>query len=88
MSFKRIIIIIELCVLLVLAALTAVFGFNRGVWDRSTFFTKYTDDDLRHDEGWYIPNKTYGFYQMRQHQLHYTQQSVRQSTFLRLDSYE
>lgn len=59
MSFKRIIIIIELCVLLVLAALTAVFGFNRGVWDRSTFFIMYTDDDLRNDEGWYIPNKTY-----------------------------
>lgn len=43
MSIIRKVVIVELCILLALAVLTAAFGFNKGVWDRSTFFTMNCD---------------------------------------------
>ena len=38
---------VELVVLLLLAILTAVFGFQRGIWERSTFFRAGADGDRR-----------------------------------------
>ena len=38
---------LELVVLLLLAILTAVFGFQRGIWERSTFFRAGADGDRR-----------------------------------------
>lgn len=43
MRIKRIVIIVEICALLALAVLTAVLGFNRGVWDRSRFIPMKQD---------------------------------------------
>lgn len=43
MRIKRIVIIVEICALLALAVLTAVLGFNKGVWDRSRFIPMKQD---------------------------------------------
>ncbi|MBR5947437.1 MAG: hypothetical protein IKZ82_02160 [Clostridia bacterium] len=42
---KRIVITAELCFFLALVVLTAVFGFNKGVWDGERFYKAGSDGD-------------------------------------------